>query len=257
MKTLIIDDEQSNLENLSTLIRQYCPRLTLAGTATNVTQALQQIASYQPDLLLLDIHIGMETGFDLLRLLPTKDFEVIFVTAFNEYGIDAIKFAAVDYLLKPIDVAELILAVNKAEEKIATKQTAQQLNFLLSHLKSTGAVPAKIALPQLHEIRYVSVSDIIRCEADNSYTRFYLSGSEKILVSRSLKEYAEILSSAGFLRTHQSHLVNKIFIKSWIKEDGGMLLLNNGDKIPVSRPNKTVVQAALNHNRPLNFNGGF
>ncbi|MDR6784638.1 two-component system LytT family response regulator [Pedobacter africanus] len=257
MKTLIIDDEQSNVENLSNLIREYCPRLTLVGTANNVSQALQQIAAQQPDLLLLDIHMGKETGFDLLRLLPTKDFEVIFVTAFNEYGIDAIKFAAVDYLLKPVDIAELVLAVNKAEEKIATKQTAQQLNFLLNHLKSTGTAPAKIALPQLHEIRYVSVSDIIRCEADNSYTHFFLSSFEKILVSKSLKEYAEMLTSAGFLRTHQSHLVNKIFIKSWIKEDGGMLLLNNGDKIPVSRPNKTAVQAALNHDRPLNFTRGF
>lgn len=247
MKTLIIDDEQSNIENLSILIRKYCPRLILAGAANTVELALEQIALHQPDLLLLDIHMGAQTGFDLLRLLPTKDFEVIFITAYNEYGIDAIKFAAVDYLLKPIDISELVLAVNKAEDRIATKQTTQQLNFLLNHLKNVGAGPTKIALPQLHEIRYVSVSDIIRCEADNSYTLFYLSNMEKILVSRSLKEYSEILMPTGFLRTHQSHLVNKIFIKSWIKEDGGMLLLNNGDKIPVSKPNKAVVQTALNH----------
>jgi len=247
MKTLIIDDEQSNIENLSILIQKYCPRLTLAGSANNIELALQQIALHQPDLLLLDIHMGAQTGFDLLRLLPTKDFEVIFITAYNEHGIEAIKFAAVDYLLKPIDISELVLAINKAEERIATKQTTQQLNFLMNHLKSVGTGPTKIALPLLHEIRYVSVGDIIRCEADNSYTRFYLSDREKILVSRSLKEYSEILMPTGFLRTHQSHLVNKIFIKSWIKEDGGMLLLNNGDKIPVSKPNKAVVQAALNH----------
>lgn len=246
MKTLIIDDEQSNIENLSILIQKYCPRLTLVGAANTVADAIQQIAAQQPELLLLDIQLGMQTGFDLLRLLPHKDFEVIFITAYNEYGIDAIKFAAVDYLLKPIDIAELVLAVDKAKDRIANKQTAQQLNFLLNHLKGTGAGPAKIALPQLHEIRYVSVADIIRCEADNSYTRFYLVNQEKILVSRSLKEYSEILMPTGFIRTHQSHLVNKIFIKSWIKEDGGMLLLENGDKIPVSKPNKVVVQAALN-----------
>lgn len=246
MKTLIIDDEQSNIENLSILIQKYCPRLTLVGATNTVEGAIQQIAAQQPELLLLDIQLGTQTGFDLLRLLPHKDFEVIFITAYNEYGIDAIKFAAVDYLLKPIDIAELVLAVDKAEDRIATKQTAQQLNFLLNHLKGTGTGSTKIALPQLHEIRYVSVADIIRCEADNSYTRFYLANQEKILVSRSLKEYSEILMPTGFIRTHQSHLVNKIFIKSWIKEDGGMLLLDNGDKIPVSKPNKGVVQAALN-----------
>ncbi|WP_316791857.1 LytTR family DNA-binding domain-containing protein [Pedobacter frigoris] len=247
MKTLIIDDEQSNIDNLSTLVKKYCPRLALVGSANNVEMAIQQIELHQPDLLLLDIQMGAQTGFDLLRLLPNKDFEVIFITAYDEYGIDAIKFAAVDYLLKPVDISELVLAINKAEDKIATKQTAQQLNFLLNHLKSAGAEPTKIALPQLHEIRYVSVADIIRCEADNSYTLFYLSNAEKILVSRSLKEYSEILTPIGFLRTHQSHLVNRLFIKSWIKEDGGMLLLNNGDKISVSKPNKATVQLALNN----------
>lgn len=128
---------------------------------------------------------------------------------------------------------------------MATKQSAQQLNFLLNHLKSVEAAPTRIALPQLHEIKYVSVDEIIRCEADNSYTLFYLSNGEKILISRSLKEYSEILMPVRFLRTHQSHLVNKLFIKSWIKEDGGMLLLDNGDKTPISRPNKTTVLAAL------------
>lgn len=246
MKTLIIDDEQSNVENLKTLIQKYCPSLTIVGSANNVEMAIQQIELHQPNLLLLDIQMGTETGFDLLRLLPVKDFELIFITAHNEYGIDAIKFAAVDYLLKPIDISELILAINKAVDRIATRQTAQQLNFLLSHLKSAETGPSKIALPQLREIRYVSTGDIIRCEADNSYTLFYLSNMEKILVCRSLKEYSEILTPINFLRTHQSHLVNRIFIKSWIKEDGGMLLLTNGDKIPVSKPNKTTVQASLN-----------
>ncbi|EDM38947.1 response regulator [Pedobacter sp. BAL39] len=246
MKTLIIDDEQSNIENLSLILQKYCPRVQLAGAANNVELAIQQIVVHQPDLLLLDIQLGSQTGFDLLRQLPVKDFEVIFITAYDSYGIDAIKFAAVDYLLKPIDIAELVLAINKAEEKTATKQTAQQLNFLLTQLKNGGASPPKIALPQLHEVRYVSVNDIVRCEADNSYTRFYLSDDEKILVSRSLKEYAELLIPIGFLRTHQSHLVNKTFIKSWIKEDGGMLLLSDGIKIPVSKPNKTAVQTALN-----------
>jgi len=246
MKALIIDDEQSNIENLSTLLITYCPRVIIAGCANTIDTALEKIGSELPDLIFLDIQLGDHSGFDLLKQLPNKDFEVIFVTAFDKYGIEAIKFAALDYLLKPVEIPELVLAVNKAEDKLTAKQQTQQLNFLLNHLRNEDAAPAKIALPQLHEIRYVAINDIIRCEADNSYTLFYLVNNDKIMVSRSIKEYSDLLKPIGFLRTHQSHLVNSKFVKSWIKEDGGALLLNNGDKIPVSKPNKATVQATLN-----------
>lgn len=248
MKAIIVDDEQSNIENLELLIQQYCPHVSLVGSSNTVDAAVQLIAQHQPDLIFLDIQIGEQTGFDLLRILPDKNFEVIFITAFDKYGIEAIKFAALDYLLKPVDIPELILSVKKAQDKMAAKQKDQQLNFLLNHLKHADAMPAKIALPQFHEVRYVLVNDIIRCEADNSYTLFYLLNGEKIMVSKSIKEYSEILKPLGFLRTHQSHLVNSIFVTSWIKEDGGILLLKNKDKVPVSKPNKAVVQAALNKN---------
>ena len=246
MIALIIDDEQSNIENLSTLLKTYCPRVIIAGSANTVDNALEKIGSEQPDQIFLDIQLGLQSGFDLLKQLPHKDFEVIFVTAFHKYGIEAIKFAALDYLLKPVEIPELVLAVNKAEDKPIAKRKTEQLNFLLNHLRNEEAAPAKIALPQLHEIRYVAINDIIRCEADNSYTLFYLSNNDKIMVSRSIKEYSELLKPIGFLRTHQSHLVNSLFVKSWIKEDGGTLLLTNGDKIPVSKPNKLTVQAILN-----------
>ena len=246
MKALIVDDEQSNIENLSTLLRTYCPRIEIIGFASTVQDALEKIGAAQPDLIFLDIQLGDQSGFDLLKRLPSKDFEVIFVTAFDKYGIEAIKFAALDYLLKPVEIPELVLAVNKAEDKLVAKQKTQQLNFLLSHLRNEETSPAKIALPQLHEIRYVAINEIIRCEADNSYTLFFLANSDKIMVSRSIKEYAELLKPIGFLRTHQSHLVNSQFVKSWIKEDGGTLLLTNGDKIPVSKPNKVTVQSMLN-----------
>jgi len=246
MKAIIIDDEHSNIENLTGLLQKYCPRVNVLGWSTEVDTAVALINQHQPDILFLDIQMGERSGFDLLRLLPHKSFEVIFITAYDKYGIEAIKFAALDYLLKPVSIPELVLAVNKAEEKLLDREKNQQLNFLLQHIKNSEAAPAKIALPQLHEIRYVLVNDIIRCEADNSYTFFYLLNSERILVSRSIKEYAELLSPLGFLRTHQSHLVNTAFVKSWIKEDGGALLLNNGEKIPVSRPNKTAIQQSLN-----------
>lgn len=245
MKAIIVDDEQSNIENLVTLLQTYCPRVSVMGVASDIFKAQTLIANHKPDVLFLDIQMGEHTGFDLLSSIADKEFEVIFITAFDKYGIEAIKFAALDYLLKPIVIADLVLAVNKAEDKISTRDKNNQLQFLLNHIKSGDQLPAKIALPQLHEVRYVPVAEIIRCEADNSYTYFYLANGERILISRSIKEYNELLKPLGFIRSHQSHLVNKDYVKSWLKEDGGCLFLINGDKIPVSRPNRVFAQQAL------------
>jgi two-component system LytT family response regulator len=214
-------------------------------TARNVTDGVDAIKEYSPQLVFLDIQMGVQTGFDVLKLLPTRNFEVIFVTAYDQYGIQAVKFAALDYLLKPIDIEELINAVTKAEQKIATQIQTSQLDFLLQQLRKPEPNLSKIALQMQSQIRYVTLSEIIRCEADNTYTHFFLSGGEKILVSKSLKEYADLLRPSGFLRTHQSHLVNPKYVKSWLKEDGGVLLLISGEKIPISKPNKDTVKQAL------------
>ena len=245
MKAVLIDDEISNLENLQTLLEKHCPQVTIMATAQNVKDAVEAIEQYLPHLVFLDIQMGDETGFDVLRLLPKRNFEVIFVTAYDHYGIQAVKFAAFDYLLKPVDIEELINAVKKAEHKLATQIQNLQLDFLLQQLKRPETNASTIALQMQGEIRYVALSDIIRCEADNTYTHFFLSSDEKILVSKSLKEYADLLKPSGFLRTHQSHLVNPKYVKSWLKEDGGVLLLISGEKIPISKPNKDVVRQAL------------
>jgi two-component system LytT family response regulator len=245
MRAILIDDEISNLENLRTLLDKHCPEVTIMATAKNVSDAVDAIEKYLPALVFLDIQMGDQTGFDVLKRLPTRNFEVIFVTAYDQYGIQAVKFAALDYLLKPIDIEELIHSVNKAEQKLAAQIQTSQLDFLLQQLKKPEANVSKIALQMQSEIRYVPLSDIIRCEADNTYTHFYLSSDEKILVSKSLKEYADLLRPKGFLRTHQSHLVNPEYVKSWLKEDGGILLLTSGEKIPISKPNKENVKQAL------------
>ncbi|RLJ73746.1 LytR/AlgR family response regulator transcription factor [Pedobacter alluvionis] len=245
MKAILIDDEISNLQNLRTLLEKHCPQVTIMATTQNIDDAVNIIEKYSPDLVFLDIQMGEQTGFDVLKLLPARNFEVIFVTAYDQYGIQAVKFAALDYLLKPIDIEELINAVNKAEHKLATQIQNLQLDFLLQQLKKPETNVSKIALQMQSEIRYVALSEIIRCEADNTYTRFFLSSNEKILVSKSLKEYADLLRPNGFLRTHQSHLINPKYVKSWLKEDGGILLLTSGEKIPVSKPNKGTVKQAL------------
>lgn len=245
IRAILIDDEIFNLENLQTLLEKHCPQVTIIATAQNIDDALDAVVKHSPNLLFLDIQMGNKTGFDVLKQLPTRNFEVIFVTAFDQYGIQAVKFAALDYLLKPIDIEELILAVNKAENKLSTQVQTSQLDFLLQQLKKSETKVSKIALQMQGEIRYVNLSEIIRCEADNTYTHFFLSNDEKILVSKSLKEYADLLRPNGFLRCHQSHLVNPDYVKSLLKEDGGVLLLLSGEKIPISKPNRDAVKQAL------------
>ena len=245
MRAILVDDELANLENLQVLLIKNCPDVKVVATANNIDDAFEKINLHRPDLLFLDIQMGKTTGFDLLNQLGDKTFEVIFVTAYDNYGIQAVKFAALDYLLKPVDPDELMVAVSKAENRIANKMSGEQLNFLLNQIKRSEPAVPKIALPQQHEIRYVSVDDIVRCVADNTYTFFHLSSSEKILISKPLKEYSDLLKPQGFVRSHQSHLVNPKFVKSWLKEDGGTLLMNNGDKIPVSKPNREIVKAIL------------
>ncbi len=245
IKAILIDDEAPNVENLTALLKRHCPAVEITASATTVSEAAELIRNHHPDLVFLDIQMGNETGFDLLEMLPEKNFEVIFATAFDNHGIRAVKFAALDYLLKPIDIDELKAAVNKAVEKIKAKQQTSQIDFLLQHLQRPAQQPVKIALPQQQEIRYVWITDIVRCQADNTYTYFFLTGNEKVLISKSLKEYAELLQPHGFIRSHQSHLVNPAYVKSWLKEDGGVLMMNTGEKIPVSKPNREKVKVAL------------
>jgi two-component system LytT family response regulator len=245
MRAVLVDDEISNLENLQALLEKHCPQVNVVAMAQSVGDAVDVIGKYLPNLVFLDIQMGDKTGFDLLKLLAWRYFEVVFVTAYDQYGIQAVKFAALDYLLKPIDIEELMDAVNKAEYKLATQKQNSQLEFLLQQLKKSEKNVGKIALQMQSEIRYVTLSEIVRCEADNTYTHFILANGEKILVSKSLKEYADLLHPNGFVRTHQSHLVNPKYVKSWLKEDGGILLLMSGEKIPISRPNRNMVKLAL------------
>jgi len=245
MKSIIIDDEISNRENLQQLLQVYAPDVQVCAAAEDVDSALAAIRQHRPQLVFLDIQLHAQSGFDLLKQLAEVNFEVIFVTAYSQYGIQAVKFAALDYLLKPIDIDELKTAVDKARKAIAQKQKNERLNYLLEYLKDDNQTKPRIALPLFGETRYVNINDIIRCEADNTYTRFALKGGEQIIVSKTLKEYADMLAGYGFLRTHQSHLVNTAYIKSWLREDGGSLLLTDGTKIPVSKLNREKVKDAL------------
>ncbi|WP_342644766.1 LytTR family DNA-binding domain-containing protein [Mucilaginibacter sp. CSA2-8R] len=245
MRAIIIDDELANLQNLQVLLVRHCPLVEVVASAQTRDDAVTLINQLQPDLLFLDIHLGDATGFEVLQSVRHQNFEVIFVTAFDRYGIQAIKFAALDYLLKPIDIDELMQAVTKADARVKAKQTNQQLGLLLNHLQQGRSHPQKIALPQFKETRYVQTDQIRRCQADNTYTLFFLASGEQLLISKPLKEYAELLQPQGFIRTHQSHLINASFVKSWLREDGGTLLLDNGEHIPIAKINREKVRALL------------
>jgi two-component system LytT family response regulator len=241
----LIDDEKNNLDNLQSLLRTYCPAVDVVATAMDAAEGATAILQARPDLVFLDIQMPGRTGFDLLRDLDSYDFEVIFVTAFDQYAIQAVRFAAVDYLLKPLNITELQSAVSRAETRSRQRRQNGQLENLLRLLRQQKE-EHRIALATLKETRFVPTGEIIRCEASNNYSIFFLAGGEKLTVSRPIYEFEELLKDYGFIRCHQSHLVNRQYVKSWVKEDGGYLLLDNGDQLPVSRNKKEMVMAALN-----------
>lgn len=245
MKALIVDDEASNQENLHQLLKIYAEDVHVCAVAETVADAHVAIKTHQPQLVFLDIQLHAQTGFDLLKQLGEINFEIIFITAYNQYAIQAIRFSALDYLLKPIDIDELTTAIDKARKAIQQKHKNERMGYLLEYLKDENKTTPRIALPMLGETRYVNIADIIRCQADNTYTLFVLNNGEQILVSKTLKEYADMLTGHQFIRTHQTHLVNRAYIKSWLREDGGSLLLTDQTKIPISKLNREKVKAAL------------
>ncbi|MCE6991969.1 LytTR family DNA-binding domain-containing protein [Dyadobacter sp. CY323] len=246
MKTLLIDDEQPNLDNLRILLETYCPLVDIVGTARNTVAATSLLYSLQPDLVFLDIQMPEQNGFDWLRSLPACHFEVIFVTAYDQYAIQALRFSAVDYLLKPVAIGELQAAVERAHRQRLLKQQNELLQNLIQTLKESPARDEqRIALPAAKETHFVKIGDIVRCESSNNYTTFYLTNGEVLIICKPIFFYNELLEPYGFVRCHQSHLVNKMFIKSWKKEFGDFLLLTNGSEVPISRSKRDELKKKI------------
>jgi two-component system LytT family response regulator len=202
----------------------------------NIAEAVEAVAVHSPQVVFLDIQLQRETGFDLLTKLKEINFEVIFTTAYTEYAIKAFKFSAIDYLLKPIDIDELIKAVAKVEKRVTNNMTSR-LTELVQNLKRESPENFKIALPTLEGLVFVNVKDIIYCEASSNYTKIYTS-DEKYLVSKTLKEYDELLSDHNFFRIHNSYLININSIKKYVKGEGGYVVLNNNVSLDVSKRKK-------------------
>ncbi len=242
LTAILVDDEANNRENLRLALQQFCKEVQVVGEADSAISAMDLIAEQQPDLVFLDIAMPQGSGFELLESLPEINFDIIFVTAFDQYAIRAIRFCAIDYLLKPIDSLELKNAVNRVIQNRRKLQQAKKMEVLLDNRRKKEK---KLALPQSDHIEFVEVADIVRCQGDRNYTHFYLRDGRRLLVSRTLKEYAEILEGQSFFRIHQSHLVNLDCIRKYSKRDGGTLTTTDGKELPVARARKERLLALI------------
>jgi two-component system LytT family response regulator len=250
LKTIIVDDEQDAVDFINSIISEYCPSLEVVDKANNILQAVSAINDKKPGLIFLDVEMPNGTGFDLLEQFPDKDFDVIFITAFNHYAIRAIKFSAVDYILKPININEFIEAVKRVIKKRGERNTQgnENLKILMENLRSSH--PSRLAIPTADGMEYLNPREIIRIEADRSYSWFFITGGRKILVSKHLKEFQELLSDRYFFRSHNSHLVNLKYVKKFIRREGGYIEMADGAVIPVSRNRKELFLAFM-----ANFKG--
>ena len=233
MRTVIIDDESHVRETIRALLTKHCPDVKVVGEGDGVSSGINIIRRKKPDLVLLDIKMDDGTGFDMLDHFGTIDFKIIFITAYNKFALEAFQFSAVDYLLKPVNPQKLSEAVKKVKERMQIEINKQL--FALRENLSPGDTPnRKIVLKTLNNIHLVNSRDIIQCRADDCYTIVECITGEKIMVSRILKEFDLMLSDHGFLRIHRTHLVNLHHIKSFLKQEGGYVVMINDEKIPVA-----------------------
>jgi len=245
LKTIVIDDEPDARGFISSIATEYCPDVDIVGTAGDIKEGVEKITSLKPDLVFLDVEMPHGTGFDVLTEFPDKNFDVIFITAFNHYAIQAIRFSAVDYILKPININEFIAAVDKVvkKRKVSTDRGNDNIKVLLENIRS--GMPSRLAIPTSDGMEYVNPKDIIRLEAERSYSWFFMTGNRKILVSRHLKEFQELLDDRYFFRPHNSYLINLKYVKKFIRRDGGYIEMTDGSQIPVSRTRKELFLAHM------------
>ncbi|MBK6523485.1 MAG: response regulator transcription factor [Sphingobacteriaceae bacterium] len=238
IKTLIIEDEQKSRDVLMKIIEKNCPELNVVGSATNVIEGVELIKSLKTGSCFLDITMPDGSGFDLLEQVSDHKFELIFATASNSHAVRAFKYSACDYLLKPIDIEELRNAVLRVVKRKSEAPDMGNLNFLIQQLKKADDNFQKITLPTGNAYEIINLKDIIRCEADGSYTYFYLTDKRKLMVSASLKHYEELLPEQDFIRVHHHNLINMNHVIRFLKEDGGYAVMTDGSKIEISRRKK-------------------
>jgi two-component system LytT family response regulator len=237
INAVIVEDEPKNAALLKKMLQMYCPQINVCGDANSIETALELIKNINPDLVFLDIEIGGGNAFNLLDSLKPIKFDIIFVTAYDSYLLKAIKYSALDYLFKPLNIKELIVAVNKSVDKIHKQKIFDRNELLLQNL-STPKSLSTIALPTAFGFHFVSVQNIIRCEAKGSYTILFVNDKKSYTASKTLKEFEELLPADIFFRAHHSHLVNLNFVQKYHKGKGGIIEMIDKSMIPLAARRK-------------------
>ena len=234
---ILLDDEAGNLQLLKNMLAMHCPQLTILAAETNAEQGIQQISALRPQIVFLDIEMPRMNGFETLRKLEPVNFEVIFVTAFGKYAVQAFEHHAAGYVTKPVQAEKLQAAVNAATSRIEQKNVNKHL-FSLLEQSSRDTAPEKIPLSTTNGLVFVKISEIMYCESSGNYTNFILQDDKKIVVSRQLGEYEKLLPENNFTRIHDKYIINLSFIKEYIKGSGGEVILENGKELPVASRRK-------------------
>ena len=238
MKAILVDDEPDGIRTLKKMLETHCPNVQVEATCSNATAAKQELESIRPDVVFLDIQMPGKSGLDLLTEMPEKDFEVIFVTAHNEYMLQALQYSAADYLLKPVDEDRLVEAVQRVETRMQAEKK-EWTETLMHNLNKAGSPSEmRLCLPTLKGFIVVKLDDIIYCEAERSYTIFHLDGKRTVMVSKSLIEYDNLLQDTQFIRIHKSFLINLHHVKEYQRGEGGMVIMTDNAEIEVSRRKK-------------------
>lgn len=246
IRCVIVEDEEMARNVLKSLLVQYCPDVMVCAEADDIVTGKNMIETFRPDLVFLDIEMPGGSGFKLLTSIENKDFEVVFITAYEQFAIKAIRHDALDYILKPIDPKELVAAVEKVKETKYKKTLKKQYDNLLKNLDPEQLVVRKISLSTADKIHLIDVDDIIRCESDNYYTIIFFKDGTSLMVSKTLKEIDQKLEEYDFVRTHKSHLVNMRCIMNFIKDEM-MVVMTDGTKVPVSKRKKEKILEVINN----------
>ena len=238
LKTIIVDDEQHCINRLGDLLLAHRKVVQVTGSYQSYHQALDAIRNSGPDLIFLDVQLGDKTGFDLLKALESIDFDIVFTTAFDKYAVEAFRFSAVDYLLKPIDAEKLKGAIQRLQGKVSAKVLSKKIETLFYNLQQDENRSKRIAIPTAEGLTFIEVNDIVRCQSDVNYTNIFNKNGQKITVSRTLKQFEELLDNHNFFRVHKSHLINLSCIKKYNKGKGGTITMIDGPEIEVSMRRK-------------------
>lgn len=236
IKVVLIDDDVKSIENLEMLFREYAPGFEVAGTAHNIEDGAREIISKQPAIVFLDVEMPGGTGFDLLKILKTRNFDVIFITAHNKYAINAIKHSALDFILKPFGAAEFLETIQKIKQN--GKINALKYDVLLENINYH--TPKKLVISSSKGYEYIPVDNIVRMESERSYARIFLTNGRVIMVSKCLNDYQNMLDSKTFFRIHNSHLINLNHVVMYVRNDGGYVEMTDSAKIPISRSKKEL-----------------